>query len=54
MKYNKIYSQVQDIWDSKDKMGAGIFVFVIMFWLPLHPFSKTEAVGLWSWLFTWL
>jgi len=54
MKYNKMYSQVQDIWDSKGKMGAGIFVFVTMFWLPLRPFSKTEAAGSWSWLFTWL
>jgi hypothetical protein len=49
-----MYSQVQDIWDSKGKMGAGIFVFVTMFWLPLHPFSKTEAARSWSWLFTWL
>jgi hypothetical protein len=31
MRYNKMYSQVQDIWDSKGKMGAGIFVFVTMF-----------------------
>jgi len=30
-KYNKMYFQVQDIWDSKGKMGAGIFVFVTMF-----------------------
>jgi len=31
MKYNKMYSQVQDISDSKGKMGAGIFVLVTMF-----------------------
>jgi len=54
MKYTKMYSQVQDIWDSKGKMGAGIFVLVTMFWLALHPFSNTEAAGSWSWQFTWL
>lgn len=45
MNYNKMYSQVQDIWYSKGKMGAGIFVSVIMFRLALRPFSKTEAAG---------
>ena len=45
MKYNKMYSQVQDTWDSKGKMGAGNFVLVTMFRLALHLFSKTEVAG---------
>jgi hypothetical protein len=45
LKYNKMYSQMQDIWDSRAKMGAGIFVLVTMFRLAVCPFSKTEAAG---------
>jgi hypothetical protein len=45
MKYNKMYSQVHYIWDSKGKMGAEIFVLVTMFQLALRPFSKREAAG---------
>jgi hypothetical protein len=45
MNYNKMYLQVQDIWDSKGKMGAGIFVLVTMFRFALCPFSKAEVAG---------